>query len=246
MIDIHAHILPGIDDGAGNIETSMNMAQVALNSGVSTVIATPHCNIPGTAANYKGEELFEIYEMTCEKLYRRNMPLQLLLGAEVFATPDLPYKIEKNMIPTLHDSEYMLIEFPFDSEPGEMFDILNNVKAAGIKPVIAHPERYPFVQRNPYIMLRIVEEGYHMQINKGSISGKFGRNAQAAVHFALQKRLASFAASDAHSVARKSASLSGAADYISEFFSRRYANEILFENPRRIIEGKKVPHPQPR
>lgn len=243
MIDIHSHILPGIDDGAGNKYISLEMAGVALDSGIDVMIATPHCNIPGTSGNYRTQELLDRYEELCEALYRHEMPLTLLLGAEVFGTFDLPDKILKGMIPTLHDTEYMLIEFDFGAEESAVTGILEDVRATGVRPIIAHPERYPFVQSNPFILDRYIEKGYYLQINKGSVLGQFGRNAKAVADFVLDRRMASFMATDAHSVRSKSASMAESADYISKAFSPRYANEILFENPRRLIEKERIPHP---
>ena len=139
MIDIHAHILPGMDDGARDLEDSVEMARMAAESGTTAITATPHCNIPEVYDNYFGDEYWELFERTAEELKKRNIPVQLLPGMEVFSTPDLPELLADRQIITLNGSRYLLMEFDFQEDPGFAGWILGKVAELGVVPVTCIP-----------------------------------------------------------------------------------------------------------
>ena len=106
MIDIHAHILPGMDDGAEDLQDALEMAKIAVENGITSMVATPHCNIPGVYDNYLDKRFADIYKRVCDALEAHEIPLQLLPGMEVFATPDLPELLKTGKILTLNGSPY--------------------------------------------------------------------------------------------------------------------------------------------
>ena len=142
MIDIHAHILPGMDDGAEDLRDTLEMARMAVESGISVMVATPHCNIPGVYDNYFDQKFEGIYHRVCNALEAEEIPLQLLLGMEVFATPDLPQMLEEGKLLPINGGRYLLVEFPFEEDLDYVEEILAAVLDAGLLPVIAHAERY--------------------------------------------------------------------------------------------------------
>lgn len=169
MIDIHAHILPGIDDGAEDMYDTLEMARMAADSGVDKIIATPHCNIPGMYGNYFGREYIDRYESVVRAV-RKKIPIEILPGMEVFSTEDLPELIVNHKIMPLNQSRYILMEFAFDEDPEFAEAILKRVEEVGARPVIAHAERYEFIQDYPQIAYRWFRKGYVIQANKEASS----------------------------------------------------------------------------
>ena len=116
MIDIHAHILPGMDDGAEDLQDTLEMARMAVDNGTTVMVATPHCNLPGIYDNYFDKNYKDTFQRVVRALEEHNIPLTLLPGLEVFATPDLPELIADGAVQTINGSRYLLIEFPFEEE----------------------------------------------------------------------------------------------------------------------------------
>ncbi len=240
MIDIHTHILPGADDGASNIQDTLEMVRMAADIGVTAMIATPHCNIPGGYSNYLNEEYKERFFRAAEAVQQAGIPVQILPGAEVFATYDLARLIHEGQILTLNGSRYLLIEFDFGEDPAFADDVLGQVADIGIRPVIAHAERYEFVQEIPQIVYEWKKKGYLIQINKGSVMGRFGYRAQLSAEWMLDEYLVSVIASDAHSPRRRTPYLLDAYGKLKRKYSRKYLQALFDENPRRICENRPV------
>ena len=238
MIDIHCHMLPGVDDGSDSMDTSLLMASMAAESGVETVIVTPHCNIPGEAANYPSRELLGRFMALREAIDTAKIPLHILAGAEVFCTADIAELIRAKKLLTLASSRYLLVEFAFNEDSIEMNSRLEQIFAEGLTPVIAHPERYNAVQRDRTLPERWFASGYVLQINKDSIFGGLGQRAKRTAEFILGQGLAHIAASDAHSTYSRNPEMSRLREHISLNYSEDYAQVLLEENPRRIIENK--------
>ena len=202
MIDIHAHILPGLDDGARDYETAIIMGKTAADNGVTDIIATPHANQRGRYENYASEDLNNRLTVLSAALRHAEIPVTLHLGMEVFGTPDVPELLQKGKVCTLAGSRYLLVEFAFRESPLFMEDLLHRLRAEGVLPVVAHPERYRALQDMPEIMENWAAEGFALQINKGSLTGSFGHSARRTAYRMLEHDLASLIASDAHGADR--------------------------------------------
>lgn len=241
MLDIHCHILPGIDDGSPDLETSVKMARAAAKSGVDTIIATPHCNIPGAAfPNYQSEELSHKLQELSECIQSENIPLKILPGAEILATEELPELLRSRKLPTLADSQYLLTEFYFDESPSFMDRIFRQIRAQGLIPVIAHPERYDAVQENPMLAADWFEAGYIIQVNKGSILGSLGEGAELTARWLIERGLVHAVASDAHGARHRTADMSEIFNELLRISSSEYADILLELNPRRIAANQPV------
>ena len=238
MVDIHAHILPGLDDGADRTRTSLRMAESAAQSGVTDLIATPHCNQRGRFENYASEALTEQYLRLKELLQRERIALRLHLGMEVFATRDTAALLRDGKLLTLAGSRYLLVEFGFRTDAHEMERILREVTDAGAVPVLAHPERYPALQVLPDVLEDWVRAGVHLQINKGSLSGYFGREPFALAETMLEHDLASFVASDAHRADRRTPALRDTYRWIASRYSEQLADRLLRRNPERVLRNE--------
>lgn len=240
MIDIHTHVLPGIDDGADSMDDALEMLAVASDSGVKVLVTTPHCNIPGEFDNYASEELSRLWNHLAERAKRAGIGLKLCRGMEIFATEDLPDLLAERHVWTLNGTKYFLTEFDFGEDPGFCRHILKKCADLGFCPIVAHPERYFFVQEDPEIAYEWCRSGYGLQINKGSLLGKFGRDSERTAHVLMDHGLVACVASDAHGARLRNTDMEEIRDYLLEEYGRDYARLVLEENPLRILTGKEL------
>lgn len=241
MIDIHTHILPGLDDGAQTVSDALEMAELALEGGVDTIIATPHSNQLGRFENFDIVHLQHVFSQFRQALRAERIPLHLSLGMEIFASDDLCDKIQAGALLSLNHSRYYLVEFAFDEAPEYIGDTLDSMLSIGVIPIIAHPERYYCVQDFPALIYHWLQLGCLTQLNKGSMFGKFGRHAQDTAAYLLQHRLITCVASDAHSPVMRTTHMGDAIDYLLETFGEREMLRLLFENPDRIRCNRDIP-----
>lgn len=238
MIDIHSHILPGIDDGAGDMDDTLEMLRMAAGCGIKEMIATPHCNVPGMYENYFSQEYVDKLRRVQRAAREEQIPVKVLPGMEVFSTYNVPDLIVQGKIMPLNQSRYILMEFAFDEEPEFAEDVLKRVREVGAKPVIAHAERYEFVQEDPQIVYEWRKKGYLVQLNKGSFLGRFGRRARRAAYLMMDHNLVSVIASDAHSPYQRTPYMLDAYDVLKEEYPGKYLRVLFEENPRRICENQ--------
>ena len=174
MLDLHCHILPGLDDGAPDEAVSLAMAAMAADSGVTHIFATPHCNTRDVRKNYRSAELIAAYKVLQTALDEVRIPITILSGAEVLAREGFEAHLEADDFMTLNGSRYLLTEFYFNEGPEYMEHCLRAIEAAELVPVIAHPERYFCIQRNPRLAIDWAEGGRVLQLNKDSLLGLLG------------------------------------------------------------------------
>lgn len=240
MFDIHIHIIPGVDDGAQDYDDSIGMAKLALRCGVNTIVATPHANQMGRFENFYNAEFSRRFERLEDMLHGNRLRLRVLEGQEIMASDDMADKIRDGRLISLNHTQYYLIEFPFESRPEWITDRLRDVIRLGKTPLIAHVERYFCVQDNPGLVYDWIEMGCITQMNKGSVFGKFGRDAQRASVPLLNYELIHCIASDAHSPVQRTPWMGDIQQFLIEKFDRDYAFRMLDENPYRIITGQDV------
>ena len=238
MIDIHAHILPAVDDGSFSLEESLRMLRMAEASGVWAVAATPHCNIPGSRSNYASEELMEQLISLRQAVKASGSDLVIYQGMEVYATRQMPQLLEEQKAWTLNGTQYFLTEFAFDEDPEFCRMILEDCFEAGFIPVIAHPERYFFVQKNPQIVYEWFCQGYGIQVNKGSLLGRFGRSTYDMAQLLMQHGLVTCVASDAHSSVQRTPHMHDVKQFLDKNYSEDYRSLVTEINPRRILSGQ--------
>ena len=240
MIDIHSHILPGVDDGAQSMEDSLELLYIAAECGVEGIVATPHCNIPDEYENLAGPEMDRLWVRFERECKNAGIRINIYRGMEVFATPALPELLRKKRVWTINDTRYFLVEFSFTEDPRFCRSILDRCMEEGYRPVIAHPERYLFIQDDPQIAFDWCVSGCALQINKGSLLGRFGREPKAAAERLLDHGLAACVASDAHSPDQRSTYMGEIRNYILDTFGEGYTELLLDENPRRILRGESL------
>lgn len=236
MIDVHCHLLPGIDDGPKTLDASLQMAEIALEDGITTVACTPHI-YPGMYMNDKAG-----IEAACHAMQRalddRGMPLKLVVGADVHLVPGLVDGIRQGRVPTLNGSRYLLLEPSHTTPPPHFEDAVFNIIASGYTPVITHPERLTWVEGYYSVFGRLVAQGAWMQVTAGSLTGIFGSRAQRWGERFLQDGLVHVLASDAHSPTRRSPRLKPALALARQVLGEAEAAKLVFDRPKAILEDE--------
>lgn len=238
MLDLHCHILPGVDDGAESMEVSLAMAAMAAESGVRYIFATPHCNTRNEQKNFRSSALINAYLELQEAIDRRGIPIKILSGAEVMARGRFEKHLEEGDFMTLNGSRYLLVEFYFDESPHYMEHILRLVEEAGLVPVVAHPERYFCVQSSPQIPELWVERGRILQLNKGSLLGALGEGAYDTAAMLLRRGLAGVIASDAHHHSYRTPHMGRLLEELHRRFPEADPERLLWINPMRIAKDE--------
>jgi len=232
LCDLHTHVLPGVDDGAQTMEYALQMLQNAAASDVELLAVTPHCNCAFGRQNYLDQDLRDRFLRLRQAA--GDIPVQLVLGAEVRVNGELPERLAQGKLPTLNGSRYLLTEFSADTKAEDFPDALQAILALGYIPIVAHPERYMAVCRNPQTVLSWLDMGCHLQLTGGSVLGEYGKTVQRTAASLLQHDLVACVASDAHGLHRRSNFLLDVCDHLSVRYSRQYALCLLYENPMRI------------
>lgn len=237
MVDIHCHIVPEVDDGAWDLEAGLEMARIAVRCGVRRIIATPH--FKGTAESLeKLPGIIGQFRLLQEAVRREKLDLELIPGVEVLCLPQTLELARRGHLPPLGDSRYVLVEFYFDASAEFMDSALAELRRCGYRPVVAHPERYGAVQRDPSLVHSWFRRGTAIQVNKGSVLGAFGRRAEETAQRLLHRGVVHVIASDAHSPERRTTDLSVVREWALEHLGREYTRILLEDNPGRISRGE--------
>ncbi|WP_336882091.1 tyrosine-protein phosphatase [Priestia koreensis] len=239
MIDLHSHILPGIDDGAKNMEQSLEMAKVAVNEGITTLFATPHHHHNGRYINIR-ESIFERVAELNERLSHYNIPLLVLPGQEPRIYGELLDDYDNGKIVTVNDKgKYLLIELPSSQVPYFTEQLLFDIQLRGLTPIIVHPERNSRLIEEPNLLYQFVKKGALTQLTASSITGEFGKKIKKFSMQLLDANLAHVIASDAHNTGSRGFHMQKAFHHIHKQFGQDMGY-MLRENAQLITEGRMV------
>lgn len=240
MVDIHTHVLPGLDDGAQEWEDSLAMAEMAAESGVAAVVATPHCGLPGQELSGRADRIHRLGEQFRQRLAERGTPLTLCDGMEIFGTPETPRLLKQGLLLTLNESRYPLIEFPFEDYGMEATRILEQVRDLGYVPVVAHPERYLYVQETPELLNLWTDLGCLLQVNRGSLLGRFSRTAEELAWAMVDRGFVCTVASDGHSPFARTTWMRDVYVALRQDYSAEFASQLLEKRPLALLMDKAV------
>lgn len=235
MIDLHSHILPGVDDGAGSLEDSLEIARAAVDAGIGVIAATPHVrdDWPTTADVMESR----VAELVSE-LERAGIPLDVQRGGEI--------AIEwLNRLPTdelrrfgLGGSRYLLVETPYHGWPFGIGHVFFSLQEKGFAPVLAHPERNPDVQAHPERLEHLVEAGVLVQVTAASVDGRIGKHARDCGLWLIRNGLAHLLASDAHHASVRAVGMTAAAKAVGGGALARWLTEVV---PAAILADSEIP-----
>lgn len=237
MIDIHCHILPGLDDGASSLKQSLEMAKQAVGDGIRTVTATPH-TVGSPYSNPIGEIRKQIAILR-EFLENMGIPLEICPGSEARLCSRMTERVLTGEITTLNDNgRYVLMEFPDYAFPDGYEEEIFHLTLRGIFPIIAHPERNLIFQEKKELVHNLVNAGCLIQLTAMSITGEMGEEAADFSYYLLEHRLAHVIATDAHSDNHRKPILSKAADIAARVMQdRQAAQDLVTLNPQTILSG---------
>lgn len=232
MIDIHSHILPGIDDGAKDINESIEIARNAVREGIEKMICTPHATGDYDSILEQANESIFILK---QKLKDGDISLELDLGFEVLANENfLDYPKPENL--AFGKSPHILLEFNFDCFPEKIFDeILYVLKISKIAPILAHPERYEYLYKDTSLIKKIKAQNVKLQINTSSILGAHGFQPKSFAKKLLTKGYADYLASDVHSLGSRGPYIKKAVNLVERWCSPQVANKLTYENQMKIF-----------
>ena len=238
MFDLHAHILPGIDDGSRNEEMSLAMARTASLTGTRQMVAAPHV-MDGT-----WRPLWEDILTGCRELQSTvldaKINLSILPGAEVTLYPDVLELITGSGPYCINEGRYMLVELPQSEIPLYADDFLFTLQVRGITPILAHPERHPEIRKDFSILERWIERGIFVQMNGPSLAGQFGGKVKTAAEFLLKRGMVHCIGSDAHNNLSRTPDLIAARKRVRELVGPQRAQQILVENPDCIVNSRDI------
>lgn len=201
MTDIHSHILFDVDDGSNSIEESIELLKKLKDIGFNNIILTPHY-IKDTEYSSENEEKKQKFEQLKLALKENNININIYLGNEIFINKEIDKLIKEEKISTLNNTKYILIELPFHNEIVNLEDIIHELKIKGYIPIIAHPERYTYLQKDHKEVDKLKEEGFLFQANYASILGYYGKESQKLLKYMLKKQYIDFFGTDVHKTAK--------------------------------------------
>ncbi len=233
MIDFHSHIIHGIDDGAKNLDMSLEMLKIADSEGVEYICATPH---------YITEEYEISQDEYVEKLDRlilasreKNLNVKILSGLEIYVHPNLPKLYKEKKIWGINDSEYLLIELPMGQFPMYTEDVFYELMLLGAKPILAHPERNLKIMKNHDLIVNLIKQGVLMQINSGSLLGDYGKEVKKTAEEFVKRNMIHILGSDGHNITSRKTRLKEAYTIVKDKNEAMY--DWILQNQNNIINN---------
>lgn len=247
MIDLHCHILPGLDDGPRNMEESIRMCQIALRDGIRTIVATPH-TLNGVYQNDRSTILKKIETLNSElRTQNPELSLKILPGSDIHLSEATPEKVKQGDAMTIGDGgRYILVEFASHAIAFQAEKILFQLLTEGVIPIISHPERNLEIGTRPNRYYEMIKMGCLGQVTAMSLTGEFGPKVKQWAEKFLKHRLIHLIASDAHSSDGRPPILSSAVKLAAKIVGKEEAIRMTTDYPRAILEGRRLDLPEPK
>lgn len=239
MIDFHSHILPNIDDGSVNMEETVELLKEAKKVGFTAIISTSH--YLQNYYEYNEQERTELLEHVKQNIDNNSVGgLELYLGSEIYISPEIVKIIKEGKASTINNSKYVLFELPMRSKPIYVKDIIYELIENGYVPVIAHPERYSYVQEDESYAEELKSMGALFQANYGSIIGMYGSSAKRTLKKLLKNNLISFLGSDVHKIGQVYPKIPKILRKLEHLVSKEKLEELTTLNAQKVIDGKDI------
>ncbi len=239
VIDIHQHVLPAVDDGARNLEQTLEMLRICQKQDIETVIATPHFD----RYQYRSErtDLSLLLEKVKDASVREGITVKVFLGGEVFSEPGIYQRLKKGRIPTLAGSRYVLMEYGYEESFSEIQKSVQKLAEYGYTAILAHPERYACIRQDSNRLLELKEDFRTLvQINASDLSGEAGFWMKRYCQRLLKKDMIDFIATDAHNASGRAPLIQKCVQYVVDKKGQDYAERIFWHNPQKVILNKRL------
>lgn len=243
MIDFHTHIIPNIDDGSRSIEETFNLIQEAKEAGFEGIVLTSHY-----IENYYETDVPERdiwVKAISDNLKNKGIETNLYLGNEIYMSENMMNLLIEGKASTINNSSYVLFEMPLNAEPMNLYDVIYSLQENKLIPVLAHPERYSFVQKEPELINDLIEKGVLMQANYGSILGQYGEKAEIIVRKFLEANMIHFLGSDVHRQNTIYKKIPEALEEIRNIVGDEKLEELTTKNPKLALNNKRIEIEEP-
>jgi protein-tyrosine phosphatase len=239
MVDLHHHLLPGLDDGPKDLETSIEMARVAAEDGITHVVATPHASGRYT---FEPALIAERVATLREAIAAQRIPLTIATGCDFHLSYDnVQDAVQNPRKYTLNGTDYLLVELPDHGLPPNVSETFYELQLAGMVPILTHPERNPTLQMDHERLARWMRNGVLVQITTSSILGQMGSKAQKMAHHLLANRWVHFISTDAHNLKSRPPKMRAAHDLVARKYGTGYAHSLCTANPQAVFDGSALP-----
>jgi protein-tyrosine phosphatase len=239
MIDIHNHILPGLDDGAKELETSIAMARMAAADGITHLVATPHAN---SRYEFNPAEIEARLSAIREALAGEGVAITLGSGCDFHLSYENIQNAHRQPKKySINAKNYLLVELPDFSIPKQLDEAFYELRVAGLEPILTHPERNPVLQKDTSRLEEWLRQGMLVQVTTSSVMGKMGPVAERLAHRMLANRWVHFLATDAHNLNSRPPQMRAACEAVAKKYGEAYAHRLCVENPLAVFEGRPLP-----
>ena len=238
MLDLHSHILPGVDDGPSTMEESIEMARLAYEDGTRTIVASPHNRDVIERSSLSAVR--DLADRFRQGLEAQSIPLRVLLGMENHLEMDTPEQVDKGLAVPIEGTHYILIELPFEFYPFYGEEVFFKLQIMGLRPIVVHPERNLAIQDNPQILAPLVQKGTLAQITASSLTGAFGKEPRKSSRELLQKNLVHIIASDGHTArGTRRPLISPGAAAAARVVGKEAARNMVEDIPEAILQDRR-------
>jgi protein-tyrosine phosphatase len=237
MVDLHCHILSGMDDGAKSVEESLAMAEMAIADGITHVVATPH------SSNEYHFDFAAVQQAAAELQRAVGDRLKVATGCDFHLSSENLAALKRNAAPfCIHQKDYLLVEFNDFSIPAAMDNTIYEIQLSRLRPIITHPERNPIIRSQPKKLEKWIRTGAYGQVTGGSLTGSFGPVARQVALTWIERGLVHFVASDAHNLTSRPHQLRAAYEAVCAKFGEEKADALFVQNPQAAFDGQPLPH----
>lgn len=238
MIDFHSHIVYDVDDGSETIEKSINILKKAKKAGFKSIILTPHYMEDYYECNREQiqDKIKELNRICSEE----NIDINLYQANEIYITNDMVELLQENMATTINDSRYVLFELPMNNEPPNLLEAIYSLLENGKVPIIAHPERYTYVQKDPNKLLELIENGVLFQTNYGSIIGQYGKDSQKTAKLLIENNFIHFLGSDVHKSGHIYENINEIKKQLRKTITEEKIQELINDNAEKVLRNEEI------
>lgn len=238
MIDFHSHIVYDVDDGVQNIENSIKILKKAQDAGFDSIILTPH--YMEDYYEYSKEQIKERIEQIRNICEEENINIKLYQANEIYITNHMVELLQEEVASSINNSRYVLFELPMNNEPSNLLEVVYSLLENGKVPIIAHPERYTYIQKDPNKLLELADNGVLFQTNYGSILGQYGKEALKTAKLLLQHNFIHFLGTDVHKTGHIYENIDEIKRQLRKIISEEKIEELTQINAEKVIQDEEI------